>query len=212
MMIDDIPAPGPSILTILGHQKNWKVPAPFFSVFVEDKLPDGWSAERFKIVEGGAARVGIKGTHQKQQLGPSPRAGVSCEWHRGEFTGLWNQAFHRDKNGIEWDNPTLSRETRQILREHVGIWWVLLAFAGRWQGSIFFPGRWHHYLGAYPRSLTFFYFRVSSFPAVPNRSQVPMGPQSPMNKHTEKLKKNLWLPLKFIDFTKTTLIKSIKFR
>jgi hypothetical protein len=94
----------------------------------------------------------------------------------------------------------------------VGIWWVLLAFAGRWQGSIFFPGRWHHYLGAYPRSLTFFYFRVSSFPAVPNRSQVPMGPQSPMNKHTEKLKKNLWLPLKFIDFTKTTLIKSIKFR
>ena len=34
----------------------------------QDKLPDGWGAERFKIVEGGDARVGIKGTSQNQRL------------------------------------------------------------------------------------------------------------------------------------------------
>ena len=34
----------------------------------KDKLPDGWGAERFKIVEGGAARVGIKGTAANQPL------------------------------------------------------------------------------------------------------------------------------------------------
>ena len=35
----------------------------------QDKLPDGWSAERFKVLEGGDARVGIKGTAVDQRLG-----------------------------------------------------------------------------------------------------------------------------------------------
>ena len=34
----------------------------------KDSLPSGWGAERFKIVEGGDARVGIKGTGVNQRL------------------------------------------------------------------------------------------------------------------------------------------------
>ena len=35
----------------------------------KDQLPDGWGAERFKILDGGAGRIGFKGWNG-QCLGP----------------------------------------------------------------------------------------------------------------------------------------------
>lgn len=59
---------------------------PWSTYDLKDHLPSGWAAERFKIVEGGAGRVGIKGTWANQCLGRQSM--VKRISNRGEQTAL----------------------------------------------------------------------------------------------------------------------------